>query len=193
METKSGTWTREMNPRRENRSKMNIFHLLAIDGSWMLHFIHNSHFLSFCYIFVQPTELPSTFCLFFNNFLSSYRFYANMFYSFLISIIRIYRANHSNVVVNLFTTLSICPFFQISYNVCKWLYLLFFILCFLVQSIYLSMIVIIFNLYYPFMAIASMRLTEFLSIRFISLRFESFSWKIINERVGHVTSALAAY
>lgn len=65
-------------------------------------------------------------------------------------------------------------FFQISYNVCKWLYLLFFILCFLVQSIYLSMIVIIFNLYYPFMAIASMRLTEFLSIRFISLRFESF-------------------
>ena len=84
-------------------------------------------------------------------------------------------------------------FFQISYNVCKWLYLLFFILCFLVQSIYLSMIVIIFNLYYPFMAIASMRLTEFLSIRFISLRFESFSWKIINERVGHVTSALAAY
>lgn len=84
-------------------------------------------------------------------------------------------------------------FFQISYNVCKWLYLLFFILCFLVQSIYLSMIVIIFNLYYLFMATASIRLTEFLSIRFISLRFESFSWKIINERVGHVTSALAAY
>ena len=43
------------------------------------------------------------------------------------------------------------------------------------------------------MATASIRLTEFLSIRFISLRFESFSWKIINERVGHVTSTLAAY
>ena len=142
----------------------------------------------------SPQNFHQHSVFFFNNFLSSYRFYANMFHSFLISNIRIYRANHSNVVVNLFTTLSICPFFfQISYNVCKWLYLLFFILCFLVQSIYLSMIVIIFNLYHLFMATASIRLTEFLSIRFISLRFESFSWKIINERVGHVTSALTAY
>lgn len=194
METKSGTWTREMNPRRENRSKMNIFHLLAIDGSWMLHFIHNSHFLSFCYIFVQPTELPSTFCLFF--LIISFLPIAFMQICFIHSWFQLFGSIVQTIQMSSSIFSRHCQFahfFQISYNVCKWLYLLFFILCFLVQSIYLSMIVIIFNLYYLFMATASIRLTEFLSIRFISLRFESFSWKIINERVGHVTSALAAY
>ena len=30
---------------------MNIFHSPVIDGSWMLHFVNNSRFLSFYYIF----------------------------------------------------------------------------------------------------------------------------------------------